>query len=37
MAIVLLTTPVFFPVIQDLGFDPIWFGILMVRITENGD
>ena len=36
MAIVLLTIPVFYPLINDLGFDPIWFGILVVRVTEMG-
>lgn len=36
MAIVLLTIPVFFPMILKLGFDPIWFGILVVRVTEMG-
>jgi tripartite ATP-independent transporter DctM subunit len=36
MAIVLLTIPIFFPVIMRLEFDPIWFGILVVRVTEMG-
>lgn len=36
MAIVLLTIPVFYPLIIDLGFNPIWFGILVVRVTEMG-
>jgi C4-dicarboxylate transporter DctM subunit len=36
MAIVLLTVPIFFPLIVHLGFDPIWFGILVVRLTEMG-
>ena len=36
MAIVLLTIPVFFPMILKLGFDPIWFGIIVVRVTEMG-
>jgi tripartite ATP-independent transporter DctM subunit len=36
MAIVLLTIPVFFPLIIDLDFNPIWFGILVVRVTEMG-
>lgn len=36
MAIVLLTVPVFYPLIQHLNFDPIWFGILVVRVTEMG-
>jgi C4-dicarboxylate transporter DctM subunit len=36
LAIVLLTIPVFFPVIMGLGFDPVWFGILIVTIVEIG-
>lgn len=36
MAIVVLTVPIFFPVIQQLRFDPIWFGILATRVTELG-
>jgi C4-dicarboxylate transporter DctM subunit len=36
MAIVLLAVPVFYPVILNLGFNPIWFGILVVRVTEMG-
>jgi C4-dicarboxylate transporter, DctM subunit len=36
LAIVLLTIPVFFPIITALGFDPVWFGILIVTIVEIG-
>ena len=36
MAMVLLTVPIFFPVVMTLGFDPIWFGIIIVRVTEIG-
>jgi tripartite ATP-independent transporter DctM subunit len=36
LAIVLLTIPVFFPVITGLGYDPVWFGILIVTIVEIG-
>lgn len=36
MTIVLLTVPIFFPVIQQLNIDPIWFGILVVKVTEMG-
>jgi C4-dicarboxylate transporter, DctM subunit len=32
----LVTLPVVFPVIQSLGFDPIWFGVLMVIVLEMG-
>jgi tripartite ATP-independent transporter DctM subunit len=36
LSMVLLTIPVFFPVIVQLGFDPIWFGILIVTVVEIG-
>jgi C4-dicarboxylate transporter DctM subunit len=36
MAIVLLTIPVFYPLVQHLDFNAIWFGILVVRVTEMG-
>ena len=36
LAMMLLTVPIFFPLILELGFDPIWFGILIVRICEIG-
>ena len=36
MAIILLTVPVFFPSIVGLGFDPIWFGVIVVMVTELG-
>ena len=36
LSMVLLTIPVFFPVITTLGFDPVWFGILIVCIVEIG-
>jgi C4-dicarboxylate transporter, DctM subunit len=36
LAIVLLTVPVFFPLIMQLNFDPIWFGIIVTRVTEMG-
>ena len=32
----MLTIPIFFPVVQTLGFDPIWFGVVIVLITEMG-
>jgi len=34
MSMILLTVPVFFPVVQHLGFDMIWFGIIVVVVTE---
>ena len=36
LAMILLTVPIFFPLITALGFDPIWFGIIIVRVTEIG-
>jgi tripartite ATP-independent transporter DctM subunit len=36
LSMVLLTLPVFFPVIVHLGFDPVWFGVLIVTIVEIG-
>jgi C4-dicarboxylate transporter DctM subunit len=34
MSMVLLTVPVFFPIIQQQGIDPIWFGVIVVVATE---
>lgn len=36
LAMVMLTVPVFYPVVTSLGFDPIWFGVIIVMITEMG-
>ncbi len=36
LALVLLTIPIFYPVILDLGFNPIWFGVMVVVITQMG-
>ncbi len=36
MAMVILTVPIIFPVITGLGFDPIWFGIIIVMTVELG-
>jgi len=36
LAIIMLVVPVVFPVILALGFDPIWFGVIMVRVSEIG-
>src|SRR5258708_38112150 len=36
LALVILTVPIIFPVIQELGFDPIWFGVLIVMTVELG-
>jgi tripartite ATP-independent transporter DctM subunit len=36
LAMIMLTIPIFFPVSQALGYDPIWFGVVIVLITEMG-
>ena len=36
MAMILLTLPIFFPVVTAIGFDPIWFGIIIVLVVEMG-
>jgi tripartite ATP-independent transporter DctM subunit len=36
LSMVLLTIPVFFPVVVQLGFDPVWFGVLIVTVVEIG-
>jgi len=33
---ILLTIPILYPVVIAMGFDPIWFGVIMVRIMEIG-
>jgi C4-dicarboxylate transporter DctM subunit len=35
-AILILTIPILFPTIMSLGFHPIWYGVIMVRIIEIG-
>jgi TRAP-type C4-dicarboxylate transport system permease large subunit len=36
LSMILLTVPVFFPLIVHLGLDPVWFGILIVVVVEIG-
>jgi tripartite ATP-independent transporter DctM subunit len=36
MAMIILTVPIIYPVILQLGFDPIWFGIIIVMTVELG-
>lgn len=36
LSMVLLTVPIFFPVIVGLGFDPVWFGVLLIVLCEIG-
>jgi tripartite ATP-independent transporter DctM subunit len=35
-AILILTIPIIFPTIEAMGFDPIWYGVIMVRVVEIG-
>ena len=36
VAIILVTVPVFLPIILALGYDPVWYGVLMVVVVEVG-
>ena len=36
LALMLLTTPILLPIIQQMGLSPIWFGIFLVRAMEIG-
>ena len=36
LAMILLTVPIVFPVMVKLGFDPIWFGVILVMTVELG-
>lgn len=37
LALVLLTTPIFYPVVVDvLGYDPVWFGVVVVLVVAMG-
>ncbi|PID55610.1 C4-dicarboxylate ABC transporter permease [candidate division KSB3 bacterium] len=36
LAMIMLTIPIFYPVATNLGFDPIWFGVAIVLVTEMG-
>jgi len=36
LTMILLTIPIFFPLAMSLGFDPIWFGVILVAMTEIG-
>jgi C4-dicarboxylate transporter DctM subunit len=36
LTMVLLTIPLFFPIVTALGFDPIWFGVLIVMVVQIG-
>jgi TRAP-type C4-dicarboxylate transport system permease large subunit len=36
LGLILLTIPIFFPVVIELGYDPIWFGVIIVVVTQMG-
>ncbi|HQY27461.1 MAG TPA: TRAP transporter large permease [Burkholderiaceae bacterium] len=36
LSMILLTVPIFFPLVVGLGFDPIWFGVVVVMVVELG-
>jgi C4-dicarboxylate transporter, DctM subunit len=36
LAMILLTVPIFFPVITAIGYDPIWFGVIIVVVVQIG-
>ena len=36
LIVIILTTPIIYPTIIGLGYDPIWWGVIMVRIMEMG-
>jgi TRAP-type C4-dicarboxylate transport system permease large subunit len=34
LSMMLLTVPIFFPLVTSLGYDPVWFGIIVVCVIE---
>ena len=36
LSMILLTIPIFFPIVKGLGFDPVWFGVIIVVVVEIG-
>ena len=36
LALILLTIPIFYPVVIGLNYDPIWFGVIIVVVTQMG-
>ena len=36
LALITLTIPIIYPLVLSLGFDPIWFGVIIVLVTEMG-
>jgi len=36
LGLIMLTIPIFYPVVMQLGYDPIWFGVIIVVVTQMG-
>jgi len=36
LAFIMLTVPIFYPVIVSMGYDPMWFGVVIVMVTQIG-
>lgn len=36
LALILLTIPIFYPVVTEMGYNPIWFGVIIVLVTQMG-
>jgi len=36
LPLIMLTIPIFYPIVLDLGYDPIWFGIIIVLLQQIG-
>ena len=36
LALIMLTVPIFYPVVTAMGFDPVWFGVVIVLVTQMG-
>jgi tripartite ATP-independent transporter DctM subunit len=36
LAFIMLTVPIFYPVILSMGYDPMWFGVVIVLVTQIG-
>lgn len=36
MALIIVTIPIFFPIVTKFNFDPIWFGVIVVMVGEMG-
>jgi C4-dicarboxylate transporter DctM subunit len=36
MALIIVTIPIFFPIVMKFNFDPIWFGVIVVLVGEMG-